>query len=92
MILPETKAEIRRLVLADGWKIETVARRFGVHHSVVRRATRTEPVAERSPVPPSALEPFKPYIVSGHEDPQVSGASRPALCRPRRALHLSAFS
>ena len=64
MILPETKAEIRRLVLADGWKIETVARRFGVHHSVVRRATRTEPASERAPTPaPSALEPFKPYVV-----------------------------
>lgn len=64
MILPETKAEIRRLVLADGWKIETVARRFGVHHSVVRRATRTEPASERaSTPPPSALEPFKPYVV-----------------------------
>jgi len=62
MILPETKAEIRRLVLADGWKIETVARRFGVHHSVVRRATRTEPAPELTP-PPSALEQFKPYIV-----------------------------
>ena len=64
MILPETKAEIRRLVLADGWKIETVARRFGVHHSVVRRATRTAPASVRASMPPpSALEPFKPYVV-----------------------------
>jgi transposase len=63
MILPETKAEIRRLVLADGWKIETTARRFGVHHSVVRRAIRTEPLGERVPSPLSSLEPFKPYVV-----------------------------
>ena len=40
MITPEIRAEIRRLVLRDGWKIETVARRFGVHHSVVRRMIR----------------------------------------------------
>ena len=37
MISQEIRAEIRRLVLRDGWKVETVARRFGVHHSVVRR-------------------------------------------------------
>jgi hypothetical protein len=28
-VLPEVEAEIRRLVLRDGWKIETTARRFG---------------------------------------------------------------
>ena len=40
MISQEIRAEFRRLVLRDGWKIETVARRFGVHHSVVRRMIR----------------------------------------------------
>jgi len=29
--------EMRRLVLLHLWKIETVARRFGVHHSTVSR-------------------------------------------------------
>ena len=38
MINDEMRADMRRLVLRDGWKIETVARRFGVHHSTVRRA------------------------------------------------------
>ena len=40
MIRPELRAQMRRLVLAEGWKIEAVARRYGVHHSVVRRAVR----------------------------------------------------
>jgi hypothetical protein len=32
MITPEMRAEMRRLVIREGWKFETVARRFGVHH------------------------------------------------------------
>jgi len=62
MIPPEVRAEIRRLVLIEHMCIETVARKFGVHHSVVRRALRQE-----SPAGPqkaqSALDPFKPYVV-----------------------------
>jgi hypothetical protein len=37
----------RRLVPVEGWRIETVARRSGVHHSAVRRALRDMPKAER---------------------------------------------
>jgi transposase len=62
MITSEMRGQIRRLVLVEGWRIETVARRFGVHHSVVRRALRDEPGSVR-PRPPSALDSFKPYIV-----------------------------
>ncbi len=38
MIDEAVRAEMRRLVLGEGWKICTVARRFSVHHTVVRRA------------------------------------------------------
>ena len=62
MITPEMRVQMRRLVLVELCKIETVARRFGVHHSVVRRALRDDLGLER-PRPESALEPFKPYIV-----------------------------
>ena len=55
------RAEMRRLVLVEGWKIETVARRYSVHHSVVRRALRDD--AGEPPAPTSALDAFKPYIV-----------------------------
>jgi transposase len=61
MITPEMRAEMRRLVLVEGLKVETVARKFCTHHSTVRRALCNE---EKQPKPvPSALEPFKPYIV-----------------------------
>ena len=52
---------MRRLVLVEGLPIETVARRFGVHHSTVRRAL--EGYAAESKRLPSALDLFKPYIV-----------------------------
>ncbi len=61
MITAEMRAQMRRLVLVEGWRIETVARRFSVHHSVVRRALQDD--AGERPKTPSALEPFKPYIV-----------------------------
>ncbi len=62
MISAEIRAHMRRLVLVEGWRIETVARRFGVHHSVVRRALRDD-APQAKPRPPSALDPFKPFIV-----------------------------
>jgi transposase len=62
MITPEQWAEMRRLVLAEGWRIETVARQFGVHHSTVRRALATEDTPAPRAVA-SVLDPFKPYIV-----------------------------
>ena len=46
MITAEMRVEMRRLVLVEGWKIETVARRFGVHHGTVRRALREDPPGE----------------------------------------------
>lgn len=62
MIDEATRAEIRRLVLGEGWLIGTVARRLGVHHAVVRRALHDRP-AETKREAVSALEPYKAYIV-----------------------------
>jgi transposase-like protein len=61
MITAAMRAEMRRLVLVEGWQIKTVARRYGIHHSVVRRALRDD-AGERA-APTSDLDPFKPYIV-----------------------------
>jgi len=56
------RAQMRRLVLVDRWRIETVARRFSVHHSTVRRALADEADAPGTGFG-SAIDPFKPYIV-----------------------------
>lgn len=73
------RAEMRRLVLREGWKIETTARKFGVHHSVVRRALRDDApatgaagVARR----PSSLDTFKPYVVKRLLDLPLLSAMR----------------
>jgi len=71
MITAAMRAEMRRLVLVEQWRIETVARRFGVHHSVVRRALRDD--AGERPAPTSAPDAFKPYIVERLVDlPQLT--------------------
>jgi transposase len=62
MITPELRAQMRRLVLLEKLPIETVARRFGVHHSTVRRALADSTQSEQ-PASHSVIEPFKPYIV-----------------------------
>jgi transposase len=75
MITPEMRAEMRRLVLVERWRIETVARRFSVHHSTVRRAlAATLPREEK--VPPSALDPYKPYLVERLSDHPALSAVR----------------
>jgi len=56
-------AEIRRLVLGEKWHVGTVARRLGVHHSVVRRAAFGNEAEKHRPGPRSVLDPYKPYLV-----------------------------
>jgi transposase-like protein len=81
------RAEMRRLVLREGWRIQTVATRFCVHHSVVRRALREDGQTD-PPGQPSALEPFKPYIVQRLADlPQLSGERLFADLRERGYTH-----
>jgi transposase len=87
MITAEIRGEMRRLVLREHWRIETVARRFGVHHSVVRRALRDDTQTEQ-PVVPSGLDPFKPYIVQRlTEHPQLSGVRLLAELREKGYRH-----
>jgi transposase len=80
MIDEAVRAEMRRLVLGEGWRIGTVARRFGVHHGVVRRAIRQDP-GPRHVVGPSVLELHKAYIVERLE-------KYPELTCPRLLLEL----
>ena len=62
MISATVRAEMRRLVLGEHWRIGTVARRFGVHHSTVRNALRDQlPTDEKAPQ--SALDPYKQFVI-----------------------------
>jgi|HubBroStandDraft_2_1064218.scaffolds.fasta_scaffold19469_2 transposase len=62
MINATMRAEMRRLVLGEHWLIGTVARRFGVHHSVVRRAI-SDVASPRALPSTSVVDPFKPYLI-----------------------------
>lgn len=80
------RAQMRRLVLVERWCIETVARRFGVHHSTVRRALGETLPAPTTP-PPSGLDPFKPFIVERiTEYPELTGTRLLAELRERGYL------
>ena len=70
---PEIRGEMRRLVLLHLWKIETVARRFGVHHSTVKRVLRDAEVGELPPIQKSVVDDFKPRIIQRiTEAPELS--------------------
>jgi transposase len=86
MINDEVRADMRRLVLRDGWKIETVARHFGVHHSTVRRAIEED--GKDKSFPSTVLEPFKPYIIKRlSEHPDLSGVRLYEELRDRGYTH-----
>ena len=56
-------AEIRRLVLGEGWAPGTAARHLGVHRSVVERAVQGDKIGRQPrPAPSDVLGPYKPFI------------------------------
>ena len=72
----ETSTEILRLYHAEKWRIGTIARQLGVHHSTVRRVLKN---AEEPPQPrrrPSKLDPFIPFIQQTLDDYPKLPASR----------------
>jgi transposase len=64
MIAKETEAAILRLYFAEKWRIGTIARQVGVHHTTVRRvlARAGVPLPERS-VRASILDPYRSVLV-----------------------------
>jgi transposase len=63
MIGRERESEILRLYHAEKWKVGTIARQLGLHHTTVRRVLAQAGVdAGRSFERRSKLEPFLPFI------------------------------
>jgi transposase len=63
MISPQTEAEILRLYHAEKWRIGTIARQLGVHHSVVRRVLAQDGRSANKEPRATGLAPFIPLIV-----------------------------
>lgn len=86
MIDPQTRTEMRRLALRLHWRIGTVARRFGVHHSTVRRALESGPEPGEVTTG-SILDPYKAFIVERlTEVPELSGIRMLSELRERGYL------
>jgi transposase len=58
----DVEAEIRRLHIAEGWPVGTVASQLGVHHDVVERVLGMQPLAEEPEDRPLLLAPFGGFI------------------------------
>lgn len=56
-------AEIRRLRSVEGWRIHTIARHLGLHHSTVKRALERAGCAAPAPRRrPSMLDPYEDFV------------------------------
>ena len=91
MNTPEMRLHLRRLVLVEKLPIETVARKFGVHHSTVRNACRDGTQDDRPVhIPEASGQGFR-FNVDAHSGvtwARIPGTwaakTRPALTRRRR--------
>ena len=72
----ETSTEILRLYHAEKWKIGTIARQLGVHHSAVRRVIEDAEEPQQQRRRRSKLDPFIPFIQQTLEDYPKLPASR----------------
>lgn len=85
MIPPEQHAEIRRLYYAEHWRVDTIATTLGVHHDTVRRAVESDRfVRTGTQVRPSALDPYKAFLVATLEQyPRLRATRLYAMLRAR---------
>lgn len=76
MIPADIVQKILRLHFVEKWKVTTIAKQVGVHHTTVRRVLRTQNV----PVPPmrrsSMVTPYLPFMAATLEEYPTLPASR----------------
>jgi len=77
MISKQREAEILRLYHAERWRVGTIAREMGVHHTTVQRVLAQAEVPKAALAPrPSIADPFIPFITE-------TLAKYPRLCASR---------
>jgi transposase len=59
----DVEAEIRRLHIAEGWPVGTIASQLGVHHDVVERVLGLQVLPDEPVARPPLLAPFQGFIV-----------------------------
>jgi len=65
MIDDASFARARRLFFVEHLPVATIAQQLGVHHDAIRRAIASDAFNQRklTPARPSALDPYKPFII-----------------------------
>jgi hypothetical protein len=58
----DVEAEIRRLHIAEGWPVGTVASQLGVHHDVVERVLGLQTPGDESEEHPLIITPFSDFV------------------------------
>ena len=91
-IAPDLVAQILRLHTVEKWRVGTIARQLHVHRDAVRRVLAGQPVSEGAPVPflpssplrPSRIDPYRPFILATLEKfPTLTAARLHAMVRER---------
>jgi hypothetical protein len=62
VIRPDVAAEVVRLFTVEGWKVGTIARHLGVHHSTVARALERCGLGSERNRRASIIDSFVPFI------------------------------
>jgi transposase len=85
MISPEQRAEIRRLFYAEHWRVGTIATTLDLHHDTVRHAIEAERfIRPGAQIRPSALDPYKPFLLTTLElYPRLRATRLYAMLRAR---------
>jgi transposase len=84
-IAPDLVAQILRLRTVEKWRVGTIARQLHVHRDAVRRvlAGNCAPV-HTSPLRPSRIDPYRPFILATLEKfPTLTAARLHAMVRER---------
>ena len=76
-IAKEREAEILRLHYAEKWRVGTIAKQLGIHHSTVERVLiQAGALNPASSSRPSMADPFMPFIMATLEKFPTLTASR----------------
>ena len=77
-------AEVLRLFHRDKWKVETIAKHLGIHHSTVKRVLKHNGLPERRQFRSSIIDEYAPFIISTLEAyPRLTAARLYDMCVER---------
>jgi len=76
LISQELSHQILRLHHVEKWRVNTIARQLGVHHTTVTRALHDAGIRPERSIHPSLFDPYRPFVVETLEKWPTLPASR----------------